>query len=96
MLFRSQFAFQVFRRLRLPDFGRRPNLLDKLCLVGDGISAGGPDCFQNERPQCLGGDVVIAANSRPSLPCEFNAVVVMEDTGEKFIKFHLEFPNKKQ
>ena len=26
----------------------------------------------------------------------YNAVVVMEDTGEKFIKFHLEFPNKKQ
>lgn len=26
----------------------------------------------------------------------YDAVVVMEDTGEKFIKFHLEFPNKKQ
>lgn len=28
--------------------------------------------------------------------CTYDAVVVMEDTGEKFIKFHLEFPNKKQ
>ena len=26
----------------------------------------------------------------------YDAVVVMEDTGEKFIKFHLEFPSKKQ
>ncbi len=26
----------------------------------------------------------------------YDAVVVMKDTGEKFIKFHLEFPNKKQ
>ena len=26
----------------------------------------------------------------------YDAVVVMEDTGEKFIKFHLDFPSKKQ
>lgn len=26
----------------------------------------------------------------------YDAVVVMEDTGEKFIKYHLEFPSKKQ
>ena len=26
----------------------------------------------------------------------YDAVVVMDDTGEKFIKFHLEFSNKKQ
>ena len=26
----------------------------------------------------------------------YDAVVVIEDTGEKFIKFHLEFPSKKQ
>ena len=40
-----QFAFQVFRRLRLPDFGRRPDLLDKLRFVGNGVGAGGSNRF---------------------------------------------------
>ena len=60
-----QLAFQFSRRLRLLDLGCRPNLLDKLSLVGNGVGAGGTDRFQDERPQSLGGDVVIAAGIIP-------------------------------
>ena len=63
-----QLALQVFRRLRLPNLGCCPDLLDKLRLVGDGIGACRANGFQDERPQSLGGDVMIAAGIIVILP----------------------------
>ena len=63
-----QLAFQFLCRLRLPDFGRRPYLLDKLGLVGNGVGTGVTDGLQNQCPQSLGGDVVITASTVVRLP----------------------------
>nr|WP_242832201.1 hypothetical protein [Oscillibacter sp. 1-3] len=46
----------------MPDFGRRPDLLDKLRFIGNGIGTGRADGYQNQRPQGLGRDVVITAS----------------------------------
>ncbi len=65
-----QLAFQFFRRPRLPNLGCRPDFLDKRCFIGDGIGAGRADCLQDQRPQGLGGDVMITVNTVVILPSQ--------------------------